>query len=127
MSNPEFQHIRLNMVDGIALVEVITRDLKGPRPAKELGAELGQVLHREGLQRLVVDFDKNRYLSSSGFAVLFNLVNQVKAVGQEIKFCGMASEIRLGASVVGLDKVVEIHDTRDGAMRTFAQGQNAPP
>jgi anti-sigma B factor antagonist len=122
MSNLEFQHILLNMMEGIVLVEVMTKDLKGPRPAKELGTELSRVLHQEGVQRLVIDFDKNRYLSSSGFAVLFNLVNQVKAMGHEIKFCGMASEIRLGASVVGLDKVVEIHDTRDAAIRAFAQG-----
>ncbi len=120
MSNPDFQHIRLSKVKDIVLVEIVTKDLKGPKPARELGAELSQVLHQEGIHRLVVDFRKNRYLSSSGFAVLFNLVNQVKATGREVKFCGMVSEIRLGAGVVGLDKVVEIHDSEDSAMRAFS-------
>lgn len=120
MSNPDFQHIRLSKVKDIVLVEIVTKDLKGPKPARELGAELSQVLHQEGIHRLVVDFRKNRYLSSSGFAVLFNLVNQVKATGREVKFCGMVSEIRLGAGVVGLDKVVEIHDSEDSAMCAFS-------
>jgi anti-sigma B factor antagonist len=121
MSNPDFQHIRLTMVKDIAVVEVVTRDLQGPKLAKELGAELSQVIHQDWAKRLLVNFHRNRFLSSSGFAVLFNLVNQVKATGREVKLCGMVPEIRLGAGVVGLDKVVGIHDSEDAAIAAFSQ------
>jgi anti-anti-sigma factor len=121
MSNPDFQHIRLSMVNDIALVEIMTKDLQGPKLAKELGAELSQVIHQDWATRLLVNFHRNRFLSSSGFAVLFNLVNQIKASGREVKFCGMVPEIRLGAGVVGLDKVVGIHETTDLALEAFSQ------
>jgi anti-sigma B factor antagonist len=120
MSSPDFQHIRLRMVKDITLVEIITKDLKGPKPAKELGVELGYVIHQEVVQRLLVDFSLSRYLSSSGFAVLFNLVNQLKAAAREIRFCSMAQAIRTGASVVGLDKLVEIYDSEDAALEAFS-------
>ena len=121
MSNPEFQHVRLSMVKDVVLVEIMTKDLQGPKLAKELGAELSQVIRQDWVTRLLVDFHRNRFFSSSGFAVLFNLVNQIKAAGREVKFCGMAPEIRLGAGVVGLDKVVGIHENEDAAIEAFSQ------
>ena len=120
MSNPEFQHIRLSMAKDIALVEITTKDLQGPKLAKELGSELGQVIRQDWANRVVVDFHRNRFLSSSGFAVLFNLVNQVKTAGREIKFCGMVPEIRLGAGVVGLDKVVGIYESEEAALQAYS-------
>jgi anti-sigma B factor antagonist len=121
MSSPDFQHIRLSMVKDIAVVEIMTKDLQGPKLAKELGAELSQVIRQDWANRLLVDFHRNRFLSSSGFAVLFNLVNQVRASGREVRFCGMVPEICLGAGVVGLDKVVGIHETEDAAIAAFSQ------
>ena len=121
MSNPDFQHIRVSMVKDIAVVEVLTKDLQGPKLAKELGAELGQVIRQDWAERLLVDFRRNRFLSSSGFAVLFNLVNQVKALGREVRFYGMVPEIRLGAGVVGLDKVAGIHESEEAAIEAFSQ------
>lgn len=53
--------------------------------------------------------------------MLFNLVNQARASGRAVRFCGMVPEIRLGAGVVGLDKVVGIHESEDAAFVAFSQ------
>jgi anti-sigma B factor antagonist len=121
MSSPDFQHIRLSMVKDVTVIEILTKDLQGPKLAKELGVELGQIIRQDWANRLLVNFHRNRFLSSSGFAVLFNLVSQIKALGREVRFCGMVPEIRLGAGVVGLDKVVGIHESEDAAIAAFSQ------
>jgi anti-sigma B factor antagonist len=121
MSSPDFQHIRLSMVKDVTVIEILTKDLQGPKLAKELGVELGQIIRQDCANRLLVNFHRNRFLSSSGFAVLFNLVSQIKALGREVRFCGMVPEIRLGAGVVGLDKVVGIHESEDAAIAAFSQ------
>ena len=70
MSTPDFQHISMSMVKDVALVEILTKDLQGPKMAQELGAELSQVSAQEWAKRLLVDFRRIKYLSSTGFAVL---------------------------------------------------------
>ena len=40
MSSPDFQHLRLSMVNDVAVVEIRTKDLQGPVLARELSAEL---------------------------------------------------------------------------------------
>jgi anti-anti-sigma factor len=120
MPTPNFQHISLSMVKDVAVVEILTKDLQGPKLAQELGAELAQVTAQDWAKRLLLDFRRNHFLSSTGFAVLFKLAKQTVEAGQQVKLCNMEPGVRTGAEIVGLDKVVEIHETRDSALRAFA-------
>jgi anti-anti-sigma factor len=119
MSSPNFEHLALSMVGDVALVELRTKDLQGPRAGQELGNELAQVLAQDWARRIVVDFRRTAFMSSSGFAALFKLVSRAGAEGREVKFCGFAPGMLLGAEVVGLPKVVEIHTDQAAALKAF--------
>ena len=121
MSKPDFEHIRLSTVGDVTLIEVITKDIQGPKMAQELGTELAQVTAQEWAKRLLLDFHKVAYLSSTGFAVLFRVVTQANAKKQEVKFCGMDPAVELGADIVGLSKVVQIHETQQSALNAFSK------
>ena len=54
MPEIDFQHIRVSMVNDVALVEIRTREFYDPASAQELGAELGQVASQEWAGRLLV-------------------------------------------------------------------------
>jgi anti-sigma B factor antagonist len=121
MTDADFQHIRVSMVKDVAVVEIRTREIHGTKPAQELGDELALVTAQEWAGRLLVNFHRVGFLSSTGFAALFKLVGRAKAEGREVKFCGMEPGVRLGAEIVGLDKVAEIHDDEGSALRAFAR------
>jgi anti-sigma B factor antagonist len=121
MSSPDFQHLRLSMVKDVAVAEIRTRDLQGPIRARELSAELALVTAQEWARQLLVDFRAVTYVGSTGFAALFKLVSRARAEGREVKLCGMESGVRLGAEIIGLQKLVEIHDDEAAALRTFAR------
>jgi anti-anti-sigma factor len=109
------------MVKDVAVVEILTKDLQGPKLAQELGAELSQVAAQDWSKRMLVDFRRNHYLSSTGFAVVFKLVKEAVEAGRQVKLCNMEPGVRTGAQIIGLDKVVEIYDSEDAALRAFAQ------
>jgi anti-anti-sigma factor len=121
MSAAEFQHIRVSMVKDVAVVEVRTKEVNGMKPAQELGAELALVTAQEWARRLLVNFGRVSFLSSTGFAVLFKLVIRAKAEGREVKLCAMDPAVRLGAEIVGLDKIADIYDNEAAALRAFTQ------
>lgn len=123
MPDAEFQHLRLSMVENVALVEIVTRDLQGPQLAVELGRELALVSAQDWARRILVDFRKVGYLSSTGFAAIFKLVSRAKADGREVRLCGMDPALRFGAEIVGMPKVVEIHDDQASALRAFAEAR----
>lgn len=121
MADAEFQHLRLNMVKDVAVVEVVTRDIQGPQLAQELGAELAIVAAQDWARRILVDFRRVAYLSSTGFAAIFKLVKQAVGDGREVRLSGMEPGIRLGAEIVGLDKVAAIYPDEAAALRDFAK------
>jgi anti-sigma B factor antagonist len=118
-TTPEFKHLKLSRVGDVVVVEVTSKDLQGPAAARELGSELSLVAAQEWAKQLLVDFRRISYLSSTGFAVLFRLVNEFSKKGGELKICNFDPAIRLGAEIVGLDKVAEIHDTEATALAAF--------
>jgi anti-sigma B factor antagonist len=118
-ATPEFKHLKLSRVNDVVVVEVTSKDLQGPAAARELGSELSLVAAQEWAKQLLVDFRRISYLSSTGFAVLFRLVNEFSKKGGELKICNFDPAIRLGAEIVGLDKVAEIHDTEATALAAF--------
>jgi anti-sigma B factor antagonist len=121
MADADFQHLRLSMVKDVAVVEIRTKDIQGPQLAQELGHELALVTAQDWAKRVLIDFRRVGYLSSTGFAAIFKLVSRAGAEGREVKLCGMEHGVRLGAEIVGLPKVVEIHDDEASALRAFAR------
>ena len=121
MADADFQHLKLSMVKDVAVVEIHTKDIHGPQLAQELGHELALVTAQDWAKKLVIDFHRVGFLSSTGFAAIFKLVSRAKAEGREVKLCGMEHAVQLGAEIVGLPKVVEIHDDEAAALRTFAR------
>jgi len=119
MTKPEFQHINTNMVGDVAVVEVTARELRFPPQARELGEELAVVAAQDWSARLLVNLGHVRYLSSTGFAILFNLVRQARENGRVVKFCALAPEVQIGAEIVGLDQIAEVYETERAALASF--------
>jgi anti-anti-sigma factor len=119
MSSADFQHIRTSMVDDVAVVEVLSKELRFPAQARELGDELALVAGQDWAKRLLVNMKHTKYLSSTGFAILFNLVKQAREQGHQVKFCSLDPEVQIGADIIGLDKVSEIHETEREALKSF--------
>ena len=123
MSKPDFQRLRFRHGQG-------RRGGRDPHQGSSgsdtgpgvFGTELAMVAAQEWARRLLVNFRRVNYVGSTGFAALFKLVSRARAEGREVKLCGMETGVRLGAEIVGLEKLVEIHDDEAAALRTFAQG-----
>ena len=121
MADAGFQHLRLRMVNDVPVVEIRTEEIQGPELTRELGHELATVTAQDWARRVLVNFRRVGFLSSTGFAAMFRLVSRAKAEGREVKQCAMDPGVRLGAEIVGLDKVAEIHDDEGAALRAFVR------
>jgi anti-sigma B factor antagonist len=112
-------HFDLEMIDGVAVAYVTSPEIRHPAPAQELGAELAELVDRDRLTRLVVDLSDTRYISSTGFAVLLSFAKKVQAAKGELKLAGLQPDVMVGANIIGLGRVVEIHPNVDSALASF--------
>jgi anti-anti-sigma factor len=126
MPERAFKHLSAKMVDDVTVVEINTKEVQGPAVAQELGSELARATAELGSRKVLLDFAGVRYPGSVAFAALSRAVKNVRGAGGQIKFCHMepsvrrAAEIIFGADVVGSQHAVEIHESRDRALVSFA-------
>jgi anti-sigma B factor antagonist len=127
MSTADFQHIKTNMVGDVAVVEVMSKELRFPPQCQEVASELYLVAGQDWAKKLLVNLGRTRYLCSTGFGVLVNLVKKARSDGHAVKFCSLDPEVRIGADIIGLDKIVEIHDTEHEALKAFSSEDSGGP
>ena len=122
-ATPDFENIKMNMVDDVAVVEVLAREVRFPQQAPELSYELGLVIAQDWAKRTLIDLSRTKYFSSTGFAVLAGLVKKARELEHAVKFCGLTEELRVGADIIGLDKLAPIYGTEADALAAFAAGE----
>jgi anti-anti-sigma factor len=126
MSNPEFEFIKLSMVGDVAVVEVLAKELRFPNQAQELSYELGLVVAQDWAVKTLINLSRTHYIGSTGFAVFFNIVAKAREQGRIVKFCGLTEDVKIGADIIGLDKIAEFYPTEDEAIEAFKRGSDAP-
>ena len=122
MSTPELKHVELSRQNNVVLIEVTTREFRGPEAALEFSAELTRVMAQDWAQSLLVNCKRISFLSSTGFAALVGLVKRCGSAGKQVRFCAMGPEVLLGAQIIGLDRLAHIDDSEAAALAAYAQG-----
>jgi anti-sigma B factor antagonist len=120
MSIPDFKHVLLRHVDGVVVIEMVSKDIQGPDLAREFIAELMTVVEQDDEKPIVLNLRRARHFSSMGYAALFKLVKSAKERQRPVRFCNMHEDVRVGGDIVGIPLVVEIDDTEEAAVKAFA-------
>lgn len=74
-----------------------------------------------GRVRLIVDGTELRYISSAGLGVFMSFIEEVREKGGDIKICGLVPKVRQVFDILGFHAIYDMLDTRDAAVRRFAE------
>ncbi len=97
----------------VLVIEFLGREIAGPAQARELAEQLDSLI-RTGLpHNFVIDFANVRALGSTGFAEITHFARRAGRV----RVCNLDDILRLGASLIGLDALVEFAESRAQAIR----------
>jgi anti-anti-sigma factor len=72
-----------------------------------------------GDRRLLVNFDEVSFMDSAGFGELLASFISTRKSGGQIKVEKMAAKIRLLFNITGLERVFEIFDDEEVAVKSF--------
>jgi anti-anti-sigma factor len=112
--------VQWSRVDGVAVVEILSREIQERDTAGALGKQLGALL-QSGEKHLLLDFGRTRLMSSTAFGALLIFRKQVAAAHGELRICSMDPAVRFGADVCGLGRFIPIHDDQPSALAAFAR------
>jgi anti-anti-sigma regulatory factor len=116
MSERPLVQLRADLVQGVAVLDLLPRELTEPDQAAKLGAALRSVVDAHLSDRLLVNASATRYLSSTAFASLLAFGRLVNESGGRVAVCAMDPAVRFGANVIRLGNVMPIYDDEATAL-----------
>jgi len=69
--------------------------------------------------KVVFDLEKLSFIDSMGLSALLSCLRQQKSDGGDLKLCGLSTSVRLLFEMVRLNRVFELHDDPDEAVRAY--------
>ena len=120
MAIPAFKHVLVRHVNGVVVIEMVTRDIQGPDLAREFITELMTIVEEDDEKPIVMNLRSAHHFSSMGYAVLFKLVKAAKERQRPVRFCNMHEDVRVGGDILGIPLVVEIDDSEEAAIAAFS-------
>jgi anti-sigma B factor antagonist len=85
--------------------------------SKDFRRELTDLV--EPKAKVVLDLGKVQFVDSSGCGTLLFYLRQLSAIGGDVKLCGLNRPVRALFELIRLQRVFEIFNTRDEAVRAY--------
>ncbi|HOW81680.1 MAG TPA: STAS domain-containing protein [Spirochaetota bacterium] len=67
------------------------------------------------MDRLIINFEKTKYINSSGIATLINIIQDSNERKGKIHFVGMSEHLHKVMDIVGISDFVQVHKTNQEA------------
>ncbi len=74
---------------------------------------------KEGLNKILVDFEKIGFIDSSGLAVLIEMVKCLKEKEGKLVLCSVNKKIRGIFEITKVHNLIDIYDNREAALKAF--------
>ena len=74
---------------------------------------------RKSEKKVLIDFSSVSYVDSSGLATLIEMFQRLKKIGGRMRFSNMDQKIKNIFEITKLQKLFEIMDTRENALKDF--------
>ncbi len=112
-------HRELGEVGGLSSVELRPVGTLDIESADDFRQTFARILE-SGVTQLFVDLGEVRYIDSTGLGSLMQLYREAKSRGGKSWFYGLTPPVQEIFSLTRLDKIIELHGTREQAFAEAA-------
>jgi anti-sigma B factor antagonist len=100
--------------------------VRGELDASNVGDFKRQVTPRlETNVKVLFDMSLLRFIDSSGLGAMISCLRHTVASGGELKICCVSKQVMALFELVRMNRVFDIHTTREEALKAFGQGAGA--
>ncbi len=77
------------------------------------------VMENQDSAKLIINFEKTKYINSSGIATLINLIQSINEKSGKIAFVALSDHFHKVMDIVGITDFVKIYDANDSAIQAM--------
>lgn len=112
--------IRVRKTNGVTVVEFIDRNILDEANIQVIGEEITQLVDAEPSPRLVISFKGVEHLSSAALGTLITINNRMRTRAGQLRLSDIDPQIYEVFVITRLNKLFQIHESVDEAMKSLA-------
>ncbi len=109
--------IMASRIGDVSVVTFLTSQILDEMNVQQLGKELANLVEKEHMVKMVIDFSKIKFLSSAVLGKLISLNKKIAAEKGKLAFCNINADIMQVFEITRLNKLIPIYDDEDAAVR----------
>ncbi len=86
---------------------------------QQIGDQLNELIDNRAIRKLILDFSKVKFLSSSALGVLITLRNKSNEIKGKVVLCSLRPDLRKIFKITNLDKLFDFHENEERALNSF--------
>ena len=111
--------LRVSEHGGITAIEFLDKNILDEANIQQIGDEIGRMVDSEDRPRLIISFRNVDHLSSAALGTLITVNNRVNAKDGQLRLADIDGQILEVFKITKLDRLFEIHDTAQDALKAF--------
>jgi len=112
--------LRIQSIESVTQVEFIDRNILDEANIQAIGEEISELIARADTPNLLLSFSNVDHLSSAALGALITINNKVKEKGGALRLANIDPQIYEVFMITRLNKLFDIHETTDDALKAFA-------
>jgi anti-anti-sigma factor len=110
----------VQQVENFTVVEFQTPSLMDPAELETIAAELYRLIDAEDRRRIVLDFEKVRYISSQAIGIVMAMRKKLGALkNSKLVLCSVNGPLQQLLKITGLDKMLTVKPTQQEAVKAW--------
>lgn len=109
--------IMASQVGDVGVVSFLTSQVLDEMNVQQLGKELDELVEKQYMIKMVIDFSKIKFLSSAVLGKLISLNKKITAQKGRLAFCNINPEIMQVFKITRLDKLIPICEDEEAAIK----------
>ena len=112
-------NVQHDVIDNIPVI-IVEGDMTSDADA-DIKKVYTELMEKYKLDRVIVNFEKTKYINSSGIATLINIIQNMNEKKGRVALVGMSDHFRKIMDIVGITDFVQIFQTNEAAARSIGQ------
>lgn len=112
--------LRVRRQDSVIQVEFIDRNILDEANIQLISEEISRLVDAESSPRLLISFANVDHLSSAALGALISINNKVRNKSGQLRLSSIDPQIHEVFVITRLNKLFQIHETTEEAMKSFA-------
>ena len=109
--------IMTSQVGEVGVVNFLTSQVLDEMNVQQLGQELNDLVEKQYMVKMVINFSKIKFLSSAVLGKLIALNKKIAAQKGRLAFCDINNDIMEVFRITRLDKLIPIYEDEDKAVK----------